>query len=137
MLGGNCVHARVGPTPAGCPTRGDSFTAARSVPWLRQRSPRRIEDATAVLDVVELATAGDGGHPPPGRRGRKHDPLYNIRNALRAGAEKFTAESPAVSATRPTIDSGLILARTTYRHTTPMSRFAKAVSSLDTASRSW
>ena len=59
-----------------------------------------LEDATAVLDafhVVRLGLQGDGRDPPPGpaeqlgHRGRKHDPLYRIRNALRAGADKLTA----------------------------------------------
>ncbi len=59
-----------------------------------------LEDATAVLDafhVVKLAlqameeTRRRVQQTQLGHRGRKDDPLYRIRNALRAGTDKLTA----------------------------------------------
>jgi hypothetical protein len=60
----------------------------------------------AVLDAFSCRSARaacDGRNPPPrpqeqlGHHGRKHDPLYRIRNALRAGADKLTArQGPAI-----------------------------------------
>lgn len=59
-----------------------------------------LEDATAVLDafhVVRLElqamdeTRRRVQQEQLGHRGRKHDPLYRIRNTLRAGAERLTA----------------------------------------------
>jgi transposase len=59
-----------------------------------------LEDATAVLDafhVLKLALRAREEarrrvqHDQLGHRGRKHDPLYQIRNALRAGADRLTA----------------------------------------------
>ena len=58
-----------------------------------------LDDARAVLDafhVVKLATAAVDEvrrrvqHNTLGRRGRKGDPLYAIRNILRAGQEHLT-----------------------------------------------
>jgi transposase len=59
-----------------------------------------LEDAVAVLDAFHVVKLGLQAMEETrrrvqqeqlGHRGRKHDPLYRIRNALRAGAEKLTA----------------------------------------------
>jgi transposase len=59
-----------------------------------------LDDATAVLDAFHVVRLGLQAMEETrrrvqqeqlGHRGRKHDPLYRIRNALRAGAEKLTA----------------------------------------------
>src|SRR5688572_11967551 len=59
-----------------------------------------LEDATAVLDAFHVVRLGLTAMEQTrrrvqqeqlGHRGRKHDPLYRIRNALRAGADKLTA----------------------------------------------
>src|SRR5215218_8992048 len=58
-----------------------------------------LEDAVAVLDAFHVVKLGLQAMEETrrrvqqeqlGHRGRKHDPLYRIRNALRAGAEKLT-----------------------------------------------
>jgi transposase len=60
----------------------------------------QLEDATAVLDAFHVVRLGLKAMEDTrrrvqqeqlGHRGRKHDPLYRIRNALRAGAERLTA----------------------------------------------
>jgi transposase len=60
----------------------------------------QLEDATAVLDAFHVVRLGLKAMEETrrrvqqeqlGHRGRKHDPLYRIRNALRAGAERLTA----------------------------------------------
>ena len=59
-----------------------------------------LEDATAVLDAFHVVKLGLQAmeetrrrvqQEQRGHRGRKHDPLYRIRNALRAGADRLTA----------------------------------------------
>lgn len=59
-----------------------------------------LEDATAVLDAFHVVKLGLQAMEETrrrvqqqllGHRGRRHDPLYRIRNALRAGADKLTA----------------------------------------------
>src|SRR5215217_3479953 len=59
-----------------------------------------LEDATAVLDAFHVVRLGLKAMEQTrrrvqqeqlGHRGRKPDPLYRIRNALRAGADKLTA----------------------------------------------
>ena len=59
-----------------------------------------LEDATAVLDAFHVVKLGLQAMEETrrrvqqeqlGHRGRKHDPLYRIRNALRAGADRLTA----------------------------------------------
>jgi transposase len=59
-----------------------------------------LEDATAVLDAFHVVKLGLQAMEETrrrvqqeqlGHRGRKHDPLYGIRNPLRAGAGKLTA----------------------------------------------
>jgi transposase len=59
-----------------------------------------LEDATAVLDAFHVVKLGLQAMEETrrrvqqdqlGHRGHKHDPLYRIRNALRAGADKLTA----------------------------------------------
>ena len=58
-----------------------------------------LEDAVAVLDAFHVVKLGLQAMEETrrrvqqehlGHRGRKNDPLYRIRNALRAGAEKLT-----------------------------------------------
>ena len=58
-----------------------------------------LQDATAVLDAFHVVRLGLKAMEETrrrvqqdqlGHRGRKHDPLYRIRNALRAGADKLT-----------------------------------------------
>jgi transposase len=59
-----------------------------------------LEDAAAVLDAFHVVRLGLEAMEETrrrvqqqqlGHRGRKPDPLYRIRNALRAGADKLTA----------------------------------------------
>ena len=59
----------------------------------------QLEDATAVLDAFHVVKLGTDAvdqcrrrvqQDTLGHRGRKGDPLYGIRNLLRAGAEKLT-----------------------------------------------
>jgi hypothetical protein len=59
-----------------------------------------LEDATAVLDAFHVVRLGLKAMEETrrrvlqeqlGHRGRKHNPLYRIRNALRAGVERLTA----------------------------------------------
>jgi transposase len=86
-------------------SRGETFTAAVQIatldPFRGYSNAIRdeLEDATAVLDafhVVKLSltameeTRRRVQQEQLGHRGRKHDPLYRIRNALRAGADKLT-----------------------------------------------
>ena len=86
--------------------RGDTFTAgirtATLDPFRGYSNAIRdeLEDATAVLDAFHVVRLGLTAMEQTrrrvqqeqlGHRGRKHDPLYRIRNALRAGADKLTA----------------------------------------------
>jgi transposase len=59
-----------------------------------------LQDATAVLDAFHVVRLGLKAMEKTrrrvqqellGHRGRKHDPLYRIRNALQAGADRLTA----------------------------------------------
>jgi transposase len=59
-----------------------------------------LEEATAVLDAFDVVKLGLQAMEETRRRvqqeqlghcGRKHDPLYRIRNALRADADRLTA----------------------------------------------
>ena len=59
-----------------------------------------LDDAVAVLDAFHVVKLGLKAMEETrrrvqqeqlGHRGRKHDPLYRIRNALRAGADRLTA----------------------------------------------
>jgi transposase len=87
-------------------SRGASFTAGVRTATLdafrgySNAIRDELEDATAVLDafhVVRLGLKAIEGtrrrvqQEQLGHRGRKPDPLYRIRNALRAGADKLTA----------------------------------------------
>jgi transposase len=87
-------------------SRGNAFTAGVSTATL---DPFRgygnairdeLEDATAVLDAFHVVRLGLKAmeecrrrvqQEQLGHRGRKHDPLYRIRNTLRAGADRLTA----------------------------------------------
>jgi transposase len=60
----------------------------------------QLEDAVAVLDAFHVVRLGLKAMEETrrrvqqeqlGHRGHKHDPLYRIRNPLRAGAERLTA----------------------------------------------
>ena len=85
--------------------RGDAFRARVEVATLdpfhgyKNAIDDRLEDARSVLDafhVVKLATQVVDEvrrrvqQETRGHRGRKHDPLYRVRNILRAGAENLT-----------------------------------------------
>jgi transposase len=85
--------------------RGESFQARVEIATLdpfhgyKNAIDDQLEDARAVLDafhVVKLATmvVDDARRRVQqeihGHRGRKNDPLYRIRNILRAGAENLT-----------------------------------------------
>jgi transposase len=85
--------------------RGESFRARVEIATLdpfhgyKNAIDDQLEDARAVLDafhVVKLATmvVDDARRRVQqeihGHRGRKNDPLYRIRNILRAGAENLT-----------------------------------------------
>jgi transposase len=85
--------------------RGDAFRAAVKVATLdpfhgyKNAIDDQLDDAVAVLDafhVVALATTAVDQcrrrvqQDIHGHRGRKGDPLYGIRNLLRAGAEHLT-----------------------------------------------
>ncbi len=101
------VAGRSGPAYAGwLNSRGEAFTAGVRVATL---DPFRgygnairdeLEDAVAVLDAFHVVKLGLQAMEETrrrvqqeqlGHRGRKHDPLYRIRHALRAGTEKLTA----------------------------------------------
>ncbi len=86
--------------------RGEAFRAGVKVATLdpfhgyKNAIDDQLQDATAVLDafhVVKLGTAAVDEcrrriqQDTLGHRGRAGDPLYGIRNVLRAGAEKLTA----------------------------------------------
>ena len=100
------VPGRSGPAYAGwLNSRGAGFTDAVKVATL---DPFRgygnairdeLEDAVAVLDAFHVVKLGLQAMEETrrrvqqeqlGHRGRKNDPLYRIRNALRAGTEKLT-----------------------------------------------
>ena len=85
--------------------RGEAFRAGVEVATLdpfhgyKNAIDDRLEDARSVLDafhVVKLATQAVDEvrrrvqQETRGHRGRKNDPLYRIRNILRAGAENLT-----------------------------------------------
>ena len=85
--------------------RGDTFCKRIKVATLdpfhgyKNAIDDQLEDAVAVLDafhVVKLGTAAIDEvrrrvqQEIHGHRGRKHDPLYRIRNILRAGQENLT-----------------------------------------------
>jgi transposase len=87
-------------------SRGEAFTAGVQVATLdpfrgyHNAIHDELDDATAVLDAFHVVRLGLNAMEQTrrrvqqeqlGHRGRKHDPLYRIRNALRAGAEKLTA----------------------------------------------
>ena len=87
-------------------SRGNAFTAgigtATLDPFRGYGNAIRDEfqDATAVLDAFHVVQLGLQAMEETrrrvqqelfGHRGRKHDPLYRIRNALRAGTDKLTA----------------------------------------------
>jgi transposase len=87
-------------------SRGNAFTAgigtATLDPFRGYRNAIRdeLEDATAVLDAFHVVRLGLKAMEETrrrvqqellGHRGRKHDPLYRIRNAVRAGADRLTA----------------------------------------------
>jgi len=87
-------------------SRGEAFTAGVQVATLdpfrgyHNAIHDELDDATAVLDAFHVVRLGLNAMEETrrrvqqeqlGHRGRKHDPLYRIRNALRAGAEKLTA----------------------------------------------
>jgi transposase len=86
-------------------SRGNAFTAgvgtATLDPFRGYGNAIRdeLEDATAVLDAFHVVRLGLNAmeecrrrvqQEQLGHRGRKHDPLYRIRNALRAGADRLT-----------------------------------------------
>jgi transposase len=87
-------------------SRGNVFTAkvgtATLDPFRGYANAIRdeLEDATAVLDAFHVVRLGLQAMEETrrrvqqellGHRGRKNDPLYRIRNALRAGTDKLTA----------------------------------------------
>jgi transposase len=87
-------------------SRGEPFTAGVGIatldPFRGYSNAIRdeLEDATAVLDAFHVVRLGLKAMEETrrrvqqeqfGHRGRKHDPLYRIRNTLRAGAERLTA----------------------------------------------
>ncbi|MCZ3386651.1 MAG: ISL3 family transposase [Actinomycetia bacterium] len=111
------VPGRSGPTYAGwLSSRGPAFTDGVQIATL---DPFRgygnairdeLQDAVAVLDAFHVVKLGLAAMEQTrrrvqqeqcGHRGRKHDPLYRIRNALRASTDKLSAKQ----VTR--IDAGL------------------------------
>jgi transposase len=87
-------------------SRGEAFTRGVSTatldPFRGYSNAIRdeLEDATAVLDAFHVVRLGLHAMEETrrrvqqeqlGHRGRKRDPLYRIRNALRVGADKLTA----------------------------------------------
>lgn len=90
--------------------RGDAFRSGIEVATLdpfhgyKNAIDDQLDDARAVLDafhVVKLATTAMDEcrrrlqQELHGHRGRKNDPLYRIRNTLRAGAENLTDRQQA------------------------------------------
>jgi len=105
------VPGRSGPAYAGwLSSRGEGFTRGVKIATL---DPFRgygnairdeLEDAVAVLDAFHVVKLGLQAMDETrrrvqqeqlGHRGRKHDPLYKIRGALRAGPGKLTARQLA------------------------------------------
>lgn len=97
--------APVRPTRAWLRDRGDSFRQGVTVATLdpfhgyKNAIDDQLEDAIAVLDafhIVKLGTAAVDEvrrrvqQDIHGHRGRRDDPLYRIRNLLRAGREHLT-----------------------------------------------
>ena len=89
-----CVPAGTPSPPASAPPR--SIRSAAMANAIRDE----LDDATAVLDAFHVVRLGMNAmeecrrrvqQEQLGHRGRKHDPLYRIRNALRAGADRLTA----------------------------------------------
>ena len=87
-------------------SRGDAFTAGITTatldPFRGYANAIRdeLDDAVAVLDAFHVVRLGLQAMEEVrrrvqqellGHRGRKNDPLYKIRNALRAGNDKLTA----------------------------------------------
>ena len=85
--------------------RGDAFRARVQVATLdpfhgyKNAIDDRLQDATAVLDAFHVVKLGTDAvdrcrrriqQEIHGHRGRRNDPLYGIRNTLRAGAEHLT-----------------------------------------------
>lgn len=105
------VPGRSGPAYAGwLVERGEDFTSGVKVATLdpfrgyANAIDDKLADAVAVLDafhVVRLgmkameATRRRVQQEQLGHRGRKHDPLYGIRNVLRAGIDKLNARQVA------------------------------------------
>jgi len=90
--------------------RGDAFRKRVQVATLdpfhgyKNAIDDQPEDAVAVLDAFHIVKLGTAAldevrrrvqQPIHGHRGRKHDPLYRIRNILRAGVEHLTDRQQA------------------------------------------
>jgi len=86
--------------------RGEAFTAGVQVATLdpfrgyANAIDTELEDATAVLDAFHVTRLGVDAmdevrrrvqQATTGHRGRREDPLYKVRNILRAGAERLTS----------------------------------------------
>jgi transposase len=100
------VPGRSGPVYAAwLQQRGPDFTAGVQVATLdpfrgyANAIDAELEDATAVLDAFHVTRLGVDvvdevrrrvQQDTLGHRGRKNDPLYRIRNVLRAGADRLT-----------------------------------------------
>lgn len=90
--------------------RGDAFRAQVKVATLdplhgyKDAIDDQLEDVTAVLDAFHVVKLGIAAvdevrrrvqQDIHGHRGRKNDPLYRIRNILRAGKENLTPQQHA------------------------------------------
>jgi len=110
--------------------RGDTFLAGVQVATLdpfhgyKNAIDDQLADAVAVLDafhVVKLATTAVDEvrrrvqQDIHGHRGRKTDPLYRIRNILRAGQEHLTHRQRARLATAFTADERHVEVEVAYR----------------------
>jgi transposase len=100
------VPGRSGAAYAGwLASRGEAFTSGVEVATLdpfrgyANAINDQLEDAVAVLDAFHVVRLGLKAMEETrrrvqqeqlGHRGHKHDPLYRIRNALRAGVEKLS-----------------------------------------------
>ena len=90
--------------------RGDAFRRRVSVATLdpfhgyKNAIDNQLEDATSVLDAFHVVKLGSQAvddvrrrvqQTIHGHRGRKHDPLYGIRNLLHCAAERLTDRQQA------------------------------------------
>ena len=100
MWRAGCGGSRTSGSGSGPGKRASRNAGHRAPTRLHNAIRDELEDATAVLDAFHVVRLGLQAMEECrrrvqqellGHRGRKHDPLYRIRNVLRAGLDKLTA----------------------------------------------